>query len=592
MKKSKKILSVVLASLMLATVPATGSEVFDKLPSLAVTANAEDVTVIEEGFCGENAKYVLTEDGTLTISPFDPSVEYASVDERHFARRMEIKNIIIEEGIVEVEKAAFDQCMNVESLSLPDTLVTLEKGNLDGLDLLKRLYIPASLVNLSIVDDHYESNRWYFLEEITVDPENPVYDSRENSNALFETATNTLIRGCKNTVIPSSTEHIGDKAFIWCDELESVSLPEGLKSIGENAFLFCSSLKEIIMPSSLTQLGGQAFMFCTSLKNVVLSDKIEAIPVGAFGLCASLEKIEIPEGIKSIGDSAFMLCNLTEITLPETLESICEEAFEYSNAEKLICKSRTVDISLSGFGLSEVPSEYAREYNRLWCDNYKLYGELLPAAEREVLLTGKVFDYITGNIIMENEEYKRIVTELKELEEYVDGEEYAIPGTLIVGYQGSSAQDYAEAKGIDFTSCPLGEHTNIQYNEGTYPATCTEKGFIGGSACLDCNTVIEMPEIIPAKGHKLVTDAAVPATCTVSGLTEGQHCSVCGYEAVPQNIIMPTGHTDNDGNGTCDVCGEEIGEFDEIQITFVERVRRFFSNLINAIIALFKKLFG
>ena len=33
-------------------------------------------------------------------------------------------------------------------------------------------------------------------------------------NALIETATNTLIKGCENTIIPESVEIIGDEAFL------------------------------------------------------------------------------------------------------------------------------------------------------------------------------------------------------------------------------------------------------------------------------------------------------------------------------------------------------------------------------------------
>ena len=42
------------------------------------------------------------------------------------------------------------------------------------------------------------------LAEIKVESGNQFYDSRNNCNAIIETATNTLIVGCKNTIIPDS----------------------------------------------------------------------------------------------------------------------------------------------------------------------------------------------------------------------------------------------------------------------------------------------------------------------------------------------------------------------------------------------------
>jgi hypothetical protein len=40
------------------------------------------------------------------------------------------------------------------------------------------------------------------LESIVVSPDNPVYDSRDNCNAIIETSTNRLIAKCRSTVLP------------------------------------------------------------------------------------------------------------------------------------------------------------------------------------------------------------------------------------------------------------------------------------------------------------------------------------------------------------------------------------------------------
>ena len=77
------------------------------------------------------------------------------------------------------------------------------------------------------------------LESITVESGNTVYDSRDNCNALIETATKKLLRGCNNTIIPNSVSSIGYEAFQWCRGLTSVVIPNSVTYIDSYAFYNC-----------------------------------------------------------------------------------------------------------------------------------------------------------------------------------------------------------------------------------------------------------------------------------------------------------------------------------------------------------------
>ena len=82
-------------------------------------------------------------------------------------------------------------------------------------------------------------------------------------------------------------------------------------------------------------------------------------------------------------------------------------------------------------------------------------------------------------------------------------------------------------------------------------------------------------QVIPADGHKSVTDKAVAPTCTEPGLTEGSHCTVCDKVLFVQEVVPAIGHNSIDtpsiapgydtvwgseGGKHCGVCGAILVE--------------------------------
>lgn len=170
---------------------------------------------------------------------------------------------------------------------------------------------------------------------LAVDAQNPVYDSREDCNAIIETATGTLVAGCPNTRIPSGVTRIGAHAFSGIQLPPAFHLPEGVREIGEKAF--SQSRTEVVtFPASLQRIGSFAFAG-SAVHTIFWEGHVEEIPSYSFADCSSLRVVNLPEGTRSIKASAFAGCSqLERVGLPSSLEQIAPTAFEGCPCDSLV----------------------------------------------------------------------------------------------------------------------------------------------------------------------------------------------------------------------------------------------------------------
>ena len=101
------------------------------------------------------------------------------------------------------------------------------------------------------------------------------YDSRENCNAIIHTESNTLITGCKKTIIPNGIIEISDDAFIECNALTKIVIPKSVNKIGKYAFFRCESLMKVSIPQSVTEIGDRAFEECNCLETVMIPERFK-----------------------------------------------------------------------------------------------------------------------------------------------------------------------------------------------------------------------------------------------------------------------------------------------------------------------------
>lgn len=127
---------------------------------------------------------------------------------------------------------------------------------------------------------------------------------------------------------------IGEKAFLDCDELLSISIPETIKRIGFAAFADCYNLKKIILPDELESIGPYAFGYCQSLTTITIPNSTYFESSSFWGYstfrdCTALESIKLPDNMTRIGRDMFKNCSqLNNIAIPQNVNMIEDTAFE------------------------------------------------------------------------------------------------------------------------------------------------------------------------------------------------------------------------------------------------------------------------
>jgi hypothetical protein len=175
------------------------------------TANwVENYVVVEQGTCGDNAIWELTDTGKLIVSGTGEMTEYASKASSPFYQKT-FDTIVIKSGITKIGKYAFPQCQNVTSVEIANTVTAIGQYAFNGCSGLQSITIPDSVTTIS--------------------------------QSAFNSCTSL-----KNVTLSNNLNFIGNFAFSGC-VLTSLTIPASVTKIGQ---YMCGSttLQEVVFENT------------------------------------------------------------------------------------------------------------------------------------------------------------------------------------------------------------------------------------------------------------------------------------------------------------------------------------------------------
>ena len=177
---------------------------------------------VEEGTCGDDLTWKLSNNGTLTIAGVGMMTNPDVLAPLH----LRVKKLVLKDGVTSISASAFRTYTHLTSVKLPDSVAYI--GN----------------------------QAFKFCVELS------------------------------SITLPSSTKSVRIETFCRCSKLASVTLPYGVTMIESRAFANCTALESIQFPVSLGQIGAWAFSNCEKLSSVKIPESVTSISNGAFSGCA------------------------------------------------------------------------------------------------------------------------------------------------------------------------------------------------------------------------------------------------------------------------------------------------------------------
>ena len=302
-----------------------------------------------------------------------------SIGESAFHHRNQLESIVIPNSVISIGRLAFFGCSGLTTLKLSENLRVIGERAFFSCARLSSIRVPSNVEQIG--DSAFQG--CIGLTSMVVDTQNITYDSRDYCHAIIETQSNTLLCGCRATIIPQGVVKIKDLAFVGIRGLKYIFIPDSVQEIGKCSFAYVSGIESIkvgknnqyydsrnncnaiietysntlllgcpatLIPESVMRIGSFSFGDESDrAMSVNIPEGIKEIDERAFYNCLSLESIIIPDSVEKIGNEAFGRCQyLKEVRLSVGIMEIAKDLF----ADCIRLEDIEIPISVSKIGIS------------------------------------------------------------------------------------------------------------------------------------------------------------------------------------------------------------------------------------------------
>ena len=191
-----------------------------------------------------------------------------------------INEIVISEGVIDIEADSFSECSGLESVTIPSSIKEIKAYAFQRCEALRSIELPEGLEWLG----KGCFSKCSSLEKITI----PASLTRIG-NAVFTECKSlrriTVEEGCQACRMQDNVLLSGDgKKVIAVPMAETsyVKIPEGVETVSYGTFARCKQLKHVEFPSSLLTIENYAFYGCENLIGIVFPEQLKWIGTGSF----------------------------------------------------------------------------------------------------------------------------------------------------------------------------------------------------------------------------------------------------------------------------------------------------------------------